>query len=287
VLLFALFIASALVLLERIRDFDVALLPLLLGLGLLVAVSLILLIWREKAAADPLLPVALMRDPTIWRSDALAACHGAMLVSLITFLPIYFRVVGGTSPAETGLLLLPMTAGIGIGSMITGRAMSRSGRTAIFPSIGLIFVVLGLFAVAMWSRYVTAVQLAWFLGATTLFMGTVMGVVQVTIQSAAGRDKLGAAAATVQFSRALGAAVGTAVVGAVLFAVLASRDPAAATIFADLLQGDADGMAALPAAARAVVQGEIADAFRAAFLAITGFAALALILAWSIPLRRI
>jgi EmrB/QacA subfamily drug resistance transporter len=287
VLLFAVFIASALVLLEQIRRFDVALLPLALGLALLVVVSLLLLIWREKTAPEPLLPVALLRNPSTWRSDALAACHGAVLVSLLTFLPIYLRVVGGASPAETGLLLLPMTVGVGVGSMVTGRAISRTGRTAIFPSLGLIFVVLGLVVIALWSGHMTLTQLSGFLGLTALFMGTVMGVVQVTIQSTAGPGKLGAAAATVQFSRALGAALGTAIVGSVLFAVLAAVDPGAAGLFGTVLQGGAESLAALPAATQAAIQADFAAAFRAAFLTIAGFAALALLLAWSIPLRRI
>lgn len=287
VLLFAAFIASTLVLMEQVRRFDAALLPLILALAALAVGSLVLLIWRETTTADPLLPVALLRNPTTWRSDALAACHGAVLVSLLTFLPIYLRVVGGTSPAETGLLLLPMTIGIGIGSMLTGRAVSRTGRTAIFPSLGLVFVVLGLVAVALWAHRMTPVQLSWFLGGTAIFMGTVMGVVQVTIQVAAGSGKLGAAAATVQFSRALGAGLGTAAVGSVLFAVLATQDPATADLFGELLQEGAERLASLPAATREMVQDEIAEAFRAAFLTIASFAALALALAWSIPLRRI
>src|SRR3546814_533576 len=133
---------------------------------LTVLVALLLLIWREKVAPDPLLPVTLLRDPTTWRSDALAACHGAVLVSLLTFLPIYLRVVGGASPAETGLLLLPMTIGVGLGSMVTGRAISCTGRTAIFPSLGLIFVVLGLVVVALWSRHMSRMELSGFLGVT-------------------------------------------------------------------------------------------------------------------------
>src|SRR3546814_117825 len=128
VLLFAVFIASTLVLLEQMRHFDAATMPFAIGLGTTVLVALLLLIWREKVAPDPLLPVTLLRDPTTWRSDALAACHGAVLVSLLTFLPIYLRVVGGASPAETGLLLLPMTIGVGLGSMVTGRAISRTDR---------------------------------------------------------------------------------------------------------------------------------------------------------------
>ena len=152
---------------------------------------------------------------------------------------------------------------------------------------GLIFVVLGLIIVALWSRYMSLTQLSGYLGVTAIFMGTVMGVVQVTIQSAAGPGKLGAGAATVQFSRALGAALGTAVVGSVLFAALAAQNPEAASVFASLLQGDVGHLARLSAVASAAVQSEIADAFRASFLTIAGFAALALILAWSIPLRRI
>src|SRR3546814_20860536 len=76
VLLFAVFIASSLVLLEQLRHFDAATMPFAIGLGTTVLVALLLLIWREKVAPDPLLPVTLLRDPTTWRSDALAACHG-------------------------------------------------------------------------------------------------------------------------------------------------------------------------------------------------------------------
>ena len=80
----------------------------------------------------------LLRQPAIWHSDALAACHGAALVSLITFLPVYLEVVRGTSPSETGLLLVPLTIGIGAGSLITGRLVSKTGLTTIFPIVGLV-----------------------------------------------------------------------------------------------------------------------------------------------------
>ena len=59
-------------------------------------------------------------------------------MSLVSFLPLYLRVVRGSSASETGLLLLPLMFGIGAGSMITGRSVSRTGLTAIFPSVGLI-----------------------------------------------------------------------------------------------------------------------------------------------------
>ena len=129
--------------------------------------------------------------------------------------------------------------------------------------------------------------MAFFLFCNGLFMGTVMGVVQVTVQNAAGVASLGSAAASVQLSRSIGASVGTALVGTVLFASLALGDPDAARLFGALLQGGPDTLATVPPARQVVVRGEIAGAFRAAFLTIAAFAAGGMILAWSIPNRRL
>jgi hypothetical protein len=118
-----------------------------------------------------------------------------------------------------------------------------------------------------------------------LFMGTVMGVVQVTVQNAAGSAALGSAAASVQLARSIGAAAGTALVGTVLFAALALGDPRTLDVFAALL---GRGTPADPSLlGSAPLRAEIATAFRAAFLAIAAFAAAGTALAWSIPARRL
>jgi len=64
-------------------------------------------------------------------------------VSLITFVPIYLQVVRGISPAEIGFIMLPMTVGVGFGAMLTGRLISLTGRTTIFPRCGLPVTALG------------------------------------------------------------------------------------------------------------------------------------------------
>jgi MFS family permease len=260
----------------------------LLMFGALMAVgiaALYALLQREMQATYPLFPISLLRQPTIWRSDALAACHGAALVSLIAFLPIHLRVVHGMSAAETGLLLLPLTFGIGAGSMLTGRIVSRTGLTAIFPSIGLIFATAMLVLLAVVANGLSPRQLGLLLFVCGIFMGTVMGVVQVTVQNAAGRASLGSAAASVQLSRSIGAAAGTALVGTVLFAALALGDPRSAELFAALLKR---GELADPALlGNTALRADIAGAFQAAFLAVAGFAAVGIALAWSIPARRL
>jgi EmrB/QacA subfamily drug resistance transporter len=93
--LFTMFVSPLILALEQAQRMDAQTLPLVFGLLLLGGLALLGLIWQERHSSSPLIPPALFREPSVWRSDALAACHGAALVSLITFLPIYLRAVRG------------------------------------------------------------------------------------------------------------------------------------------------------------------------------------------------
>ena len=285
--LFIMFISPVILALEQVQQMDARTLPIVLGLLAVGIASLLALIWQENHTPSPLIPPRLFREPSVWRSDGLAACHGAALVSMITFLPIYLRVARGASPTETGLVLLPLMFGIGIGSLVTGQLVTRTGRTAIFPSIGYIAATIGLLFLAFFVPHLTLFQLPWVFGGVALFMGTVMGVVQVTVQAVAGQRMLGTGAAMVQFSRSVGAAIGTAAVAAVLFSVLAASDPVTANLFGSMIDRGPAAIEALPAARQAVIGVEIGEAFRAAFVTIAAFTGIGAWLAWSMPLRRI
>jgi EmrB/QacA subfamily drug resistance transporter len=282
---FVIFVVSTLLALEQAQHLNLVALPAIGGLFATGIVAVVLLIRRETRIASPLIPINLLRQPTIWRSDALAACHGAALVSLITFLPIYLEVVRGMSPSQTGVMLVPLTIGIGTGSLVTGRLVSKTGRTTIFPSIGLVMVTATLVVLALWSDAVSDRVLPWLLLWNGLFMGTIMGVVQVIVQSASGPRQLGEGSATVQFSRSIGAGFGTAIVTAVLFAVLAFKNPETAVLFSSMVQHGVGSISPVVAPS-AAVRAEIADAFSAAFLTIAAFTTLGFVLALAIPMRR-
>jgi EmrB/QacA subfamily drug resistance transporter len=284
---FTIFVTATLLALEQAQRVDIGAWPMAGGLLAAGIVSLGLLVRQENRAPSPLIPLSLLRRPTIWRSDALAACHGAALVSLITFLPMYLEVVRGLSPADTGLLLVPLTIGIGTGSLVTGRLVSKTGLTTVFPVLGLALVTVNLIALALWVQALSVSTLGWLLLWNGLCMGTVMGVVQVTVQVASGPLQLGEAAASVQFSRSIGAAFGTAMVAAVLFSVLSMKNPEAAHLFAAMAEHGGHLAAGPLRAAEAAVQADIAEAFRAAFLAVAAFTTAGFLLALAIPLRRI
>lgn len=281
------FVLSALMALEQIQRASWSVLPLFVGLIVLTILSLILLLRRERREKHPLIPITLLGKADIWRSDALAACHGAALVSLITFVPIYLRVVRGISASQTGVLLLPIAIGIGVGSLSIGRLVSKTGRTMIFPSVCLVVAVFLMVYFAFWLETLSLSAIAILLGLLALFMGSVMGVVQVTVQNAAGSSMLGAAAGSVNFSRAVGASFGTTMVSTLLFSTLSMKAPEAAQYFAQLIEQGPVVLDQLSSGVRETILVAVATSFRGAFLLIAAYMTMGAILAWLVPMRRL
>jgi predicted MFS family arabinose efflux permease len=155
----------------------------------------------------------------------------------VTFLAIYFLVVGGASPAEIGLLLLPLTAGTSCGSVISGWLMTKTEVRRFFPGVGLILTAVTLVVLALWPPQLSRAEMSWILALGGLCQGSAMITARVTVQIVAGTRQPGAAAASVQLARSLGSASGVAIAGAVLVIVLSMTDPTAATLFFDERRG--------------------------------------------------
>ena len=286
-LLFCAFILPVMFALERAQRLTAESVPVVAALFGLAAVALVVLIRHEKSVETPLLPIQLFRLRAIWMSNLMVLCQGAMLTSLITFLPIYLRVLRGGSPSEAAWLLLPITFGLSIGSIVSGRLMSFTGRTMVIPSITLVPGSLSLIDFAFASPGMSLGHMAVQLGITAILLGSVMSVVQVSIQSAAGPHMLGAAAGSVQFSRSVGAAFGTALFATALFATLTIRDPAAADYFTKILDVGPQVLDALEPARRQTIRDEIQTAFQFGFMTAASFTVLCLVLAWINPQRRV
>src|SRR5262249_37747232 len=141
---FVVFVTTILLALDQAQRWEPRTLLTVLGLLGLSIASLGLLLRQENRAHTPLLPIGLLRQAAIWRIVSFSACHGATLSSMTPSLPLYLQAVRGLSPQETGLLMLPLTAGIGVGSIVTGRIITRTGRTMIFPIWGLVVVTINL-----------------------------------------------------------------------------------------------------------------------------------------------
>ncbi len=236
------------------------------SVGLFAAgvVLLYLLVREERLTESPFLPVELLREPGAALMVGTVLCFASCFFACVFFLPVYVQLGAGAQAKEAGLLLLPVTLGMVIGATLTGRVVARTARPTPMPVFGLAvsaLALLGLGLVAPTPKVVAALGLACGIG-----FGTVMPCAQLVLQTLAGRSRLGAAAATVSLSRSVGAALGTALFGALVFALLHGVN--------------------LDAALRAHGAGDnapIEHAFKIAFVGAAGIAALGAVIASRLP----
>jgi EmrB/QacA subfamily drug resistance transporter len=186
----------------------------------LVAGSLLLwamLITRELRRRDPFLPIELLRDRSMRYLSLSVVSFASCLFALIFFLPVLLQIGHGADARQAGALLLPLTLGIVAGSTVTGRIVSRTGRPARMPVAGLLISCV---ALILMGALPARSDLIAACGALCGFgFGSVMPSAQIISQTLAGRERLGAAASIVSLSRYSGAALGTAIFGAVVFAL--------------------------------------------------------------------
>src|ERR671923_878381 len=237
-------------------------------LGLIAATVLLsgALVVRERRAADPIVPFHLLRTRAVTVASTALFFGTAALFAITVFVPLFLQTTTGASPTQAGLLLVPMMLGVTLSTTLSGRSIARTGRYKRFPIAGLALMTaaLGLLAALAGdpSRAATGIALAVF----GLGFGMVTQVLIVAVQNSVERRELGVATATTGFFRALGGAIGAAVLGAV-FAARAGKHAA---------EG---GLGALGAVGRA----DIVDAVQIVFVVAAPLAAIALIAVLRLP----
>jgi hypothetical protein len=132
-------------------------------------------------------------------------------------------------------MLVPLTVSPGFGSFVAGRVISRTGYTTLIPSVGLVVATGVLLLLCIFVGSIGIVPLIALLITLGLSMGPAMAVVQLTVQVAMGKGALGVAAGFVQFSRSVGAALGTALVSTTLFATIQISRTGTEGAFASLI----------------------------------------------------
>jgi EmrB/QacA subfamily drug resistance transporter len=187
----------------------------------LIAATVVLagaLMVRERRAADPIVPLHLLRTRVIAVASSGLFLATAALFSVTVFVPLFLETTTGATPTEAGLLLVPAMVGITASTTLSGREIARTGRYKRFPIAGLGLMTAALVLLAAFagdpSQVATGVGLAVF----GLGFGMVTQVLVVAVQNNVERRELGVATATTGFFRAIGGAAGAAVLGAVFAA---------------------------------------------------------------------
>jgi len=188
----------------------------ILGLAAAAAVLTSVFLLVESRAEEPIIPLRLFRNDVFAVGVLESFIVGFGMFSAIIYLPLFLQIVRGQSAMRSGLLLIPMTFGIVVSSVSSGRWISKHGRYKVFPIAGTAVAAVGLF---LCSRLTTDTSLVVFSASILIVgagIGLVMQVLVIAIQNAVAHRDLGAATGTSVFMRSLGGSFGIAVGGAVL-----------------------------------------------------------------------
>jgi EmrB/QacA subfamily drug resistance transporter len=256
-------------------------------LGLLAAglVVLALFVARSARSADPLLDLGLFRNRVFSASVAALFCYGAAFLGIVVFLPLYLVNVVGVSATAAGTALIPLSMGVVLGATGSGQIVSRIGRYKAFMVGGGTVLLLGLFGLTRLSADTPFGVVMALTALCGLGVGPTLPLFPLAVQNAVDARRLGQATSATQFFRQVGAAVGTAAMGAVLaLTLLSALGPSAAAAPPEPPPGEA--VSALPPRA---VREAYADATRRVYTLALGFGVLGWTLTLfvpSLPLRR-
>ena len=181
-------------------------------------------VW-EARVAEPILPLRLFASSTFSISSVLGFLIGMALFGGVIFLPLFLQIVSGVSATNSGLLLLPLTAGIVVGSVGSGRIISVTGRYRAWPIGGLALASVGMYLLSTMTADTSFTASGVYMVVMGLGVGGAMQVTVLVVQNAADYRDLGVATSSVQFFRQMGGAFGVAVFGAIMNARLAAELP--------------------------------------------------------------
>jgi EmrB/QacA subfamily drug resistance transporter len=176
----------------------------------------------ETRAPEPLLPFSLFKISMLRAATVISIAVGVAMFAMISFLPLFVRVVIGASATGSGQVLTPMMLAMMVSSVVGVKIVLRIGYRVVCTA-GFALAATGIFLLTRLTieanRLQVSVAMAFFgFGVGFVFMATALAA-----QSSVDLPRMGVATGLVNFTRQLGGAVGVAAASAVMLSSLTSR----------------------------------------------------------------
>ena len=261
----------------------------IVGLGAIGVAGLAAFVFAESRAAEPILPLHLFRNSVFRITSAIGFVIGFALFGALTYLPLFQQVVRGDSPTQSGLQLIPVMAGVLIGSIGSGQVISATGRYKAFPIAGTATAAVGMLLLSRLDAGTTTLYATVAMLVMGLGLGLVMQVLVLAVQNAVDYAELGVATSGATLFRSMGGSLGTAALGAIFTNRLTSElagSPAARVGSGSI---DPSAVERLPAALRDAYTSAFTDSLSTVFLVAAATVLVAFLLSWLIeerPLRQ-
>ncbi|MFE3038085.1 MFS transporter [Streptomyces canus] len=185
----------------------------ILGLGAGAVASTVLFLVAEHFAAEPLIPLRLFRDSVFNVTGLVGLVIGVALFGAAGYLPTFLQMADGASATESGLLMLPMMAGIVGASVVAGQLISHTGRYRIWPILGSALAAVGMWLLSRLEVDTPRLHYSIWMAVLGAGIGMVMPVLVLAVQNSVRPADLGTATSANNYFRQIGGSVGAAVFG--------------------------------------------------------------------------
>lgn len=266
----------------------------IVALTVAVAVLIAAFLAVELRSPEPVMPLPLFRTGVFAVGTSAAFLIGFTMFGVITYIPLFVQGVIGSSATNSGAVLIPLLLAVVVSSASTGQLISRTGRYKVFPVVGSVVTLLGLWLLTRLHAGSTASSASLAMVVLGVGIGPMFHTYVLAIQNGVPRTQLGVATASTQFFRSIGGLVGVATLGAVmthrLGSELASRLGEAAGRIDPQRLLQADQVLRLPEHLRGGVRLSLASAIHTVFevaLPVMGAALVISFLLKEVPLRTV
>jgi EmrB/QacA subfamily drug resistance transporter len=195
----------------------------IVGLAVVGVALLLLFVWWENRAEEPILPLSLFRSSVFSIANAMGFTIGMAMFGAIIFIPLYLQLVYGASATSSGLRLLPLMAGLLSAAVLSGRWISRVGRYRAFPIAGTATLVVGMFLLSRLTVGTPPWVASVYMLVVGVGIGLVMQVLVLVVQNDVRPQEIGVATSTATFFRSVGGSFGVAIFGAIFASRLADE----------------------------------------------------------------
>lgn len=255
--------------------------PLLLTILFAAAVLLVVFLFVERRAPEPMLPLELFSIRNIAVSTGANLLVSTLIIGLSTYVPLWVQGVFGKSAALSGLLLAPMSVGWMLGSIAGGRMILRAGsrRTGM---LGLSLIAIAAVGLTMMNGESRQLLLLILMLCCGIGFGYASTVFTIIAQSSVQHEQRGASTALNTFTRSLGQTVGVAIFGSWLNYNIdreLAEQPGAAASGADINQLlNPHGGSALSGEAWSSLHGALESGLHSLFIVMAVFAVVSLVI---------
>lgn len=189
--------------------------PVVLALFAGTALLTPIITWHLLRAREPLVPLDVLANRIVLTATFSAFFSMASFIGLTMVVPLYFQLILGMTASQAGLGLLGYTIGTVAGAMYAGRAMVNTEQYKLLPMAGLLTAAAGLAWLGFRAHYVSFIEAEIVLILIGVGSGPQFPTTTVAVQNAVEPHNVGVATGVNSFLRALGSAVGVAIIGAV------------------------------------------------------------------------